>query len=53
VQQPYFNTVRLDGTVPDEILIEMMDHAYEVVVNKLPKKYQKELKELGDYISET
>lgn len=45
VQQPYFNTVTLDGTVTDEELIHMMDHAYMVVVAKLPKKYQKELKE--------
>ena len=45
VQQPYFNTIRLDGTVPDEILIGMIDHAYKVVVGKLPKKYQKELEE--------
>jgi len=45
VQQPYFNTVTLDGTVPDDVLIEMIDHAYSVVIGKLPKKYQKELKE--------
>ena len=43
VQQPYFNTVTLDGTVPDDILVEMIDHAYEVAVGKLPKKYQREL----------
>ena len=45
IQQPYFNTVSLDGTVPDDVLIEMIDHAYKVVVGKLPKKYQKELEE--------
>ena len=33
----------LDGTVPDDMLIEMIDHAYAVVVSKLPKKYQREL----------
>jgi len=45
VQQPYFNTVNLDGTVPDDVLIEMIAHAYTVVVRKLPKRYQKELED--------
>ncbi|MCL2194748.1 MAG: MmcQ/YjbR family DNA-binding protein [Oscillospiraceae bacterium] len=43
VQQPYFNTVLLDGTVPSDMLLDMIDHAYAVVVAKLPKKYQKEI----------
>lgn len=42
VQQPYFNTVTLDGTVADDVLKDMIDHAYKVVVAKLPKKYRKE-----------
>lgn len=46
VQQPYFNTVRLDGGVPDEEMINMIEHAYKTVVAKLPKKAQKELAEL-------
>lgn len=45
VQQPYFNTVTLNGTVPDRVLLEMIDHAHTVVVGKLPKKYQKELED--------
>ena len=43
VQQPHFNTVALDGTVPDEEILRMIDHAYAVVVAKLPKYQQKEL----------
>ena len=43
IQQPHFNTVSLDGTVPDEEIRHMIDHAYEVVVAKLPKYIQKEL----------
>ena len=43
VQQPYFNTVSLDGTVPDEVLLEMIEHSYTVVTGKLPKKYRAEL----------
>lgn len=45
IQQPYFNTVALDGTVPDDVLIEMIDHAYKIVVGRLPKKFQKELED--------
>ena len=41
IQQPYFNTVNLDGTVPDDMLIEMIDHAYKVVVEKAnPENYK-------------
>ena len=29
VQQPYNNTVTLDGTVPEEILLQMLAHSYE------------------------
>jgi len=47
VQQPYFNTVRLDGGVPDDMLLHMIDHSYAVVVAKLPKYAQKELAEHG------
>ena len=43
IQRPYFNTVTLDGTVPDDVLAEMIDSAYKVVVGKFPKKYRKEL----------
>ena len=43
VQQPYFNTINLDGTVPDNELVRMIDHSYSVVVRKLPKYAQKEL----------
>lgn len=40
VQQPYFNTMPLDGTVPDELLHEMIEHSYTTVVHKLPKYIQ-------------
>lgn len=43
VQQPYFNTVTLNGNVPDEEILRMADSSYEYVVSKLTKKVQKEL----------
>ena len=46
IQQPHFNTISLDGTVPDEEIIEMIEHAYEVVVAKMPKYIQREISEI-------
>ena len=43
VQQPYFNTVDLSGSVPDDEIIRMLDSSYRYVVSKLPKKVQREL----------
>ncbi|MDE5576923.1 MAG: MmcQ/YjbR family DNA-binding protein [Oscillospiraceae bacterium] len=45
VQQPYFNTVRLDGGVPDEEILRMIDGSYKYVVGKLTKKVQRELED--------
>ncbi len=45
VQQPYFNTVDLSGSVPKEEIINMIDISYKYVVSKLTKKLQKELQE--------
>ncbi len=42
VQQPYFNTFPIDA-VPDELIIEMVNHSYMTVVGKLPKYKQNRL----------
>ncbi len=44
VQQPYFNTLPLTGPVPDDLILEMVDHSYETSVSKLPKYVQRSLK---------
>jgi predicted DNA-binding protein (MmcQ/YjbR family) len=46
IQQPHFNTVALDGTISDDEILQMIDHAYEVVVAKLPKYIQNEIMKL-------
>lgn len=43
VQQPYFNTLPLNGAVPEETILEMIDHSYRTVVGKLPKYKQRAL----------
>ena len=42
VQQPYWNTIDLTR-FPQEQLPMMIDHAYETVLSKLPKKVQREI----------
>ncbi|WP_457944279.1 MmcQ/YjbR family DNA-binding protein [Caproiciproducens sp. LBM24188] len=44
VQQPYWNTVILNGVVPDEELRTMIDYAYDAAISRLPKRVQRELK---------
>lgn len=43
VQQPYFNTFPLDGSVPDDLILEMVEHSYATVVGRPPKYIQKRL----------
>jgi predicted DNA-binding protein (MmcQ/YjbR family) len=35
--------VTLDGSVPDEELLELIDHSYELVVARLPKAQRNKL----------
>lgn len=52
-QQPYFNTVFLNGTIPDSELLVMIDHAFEAVKNKLPKKSRRDcMNVIDEYISQ-
>lgn len=46
VQQPYNNTIHLNGSVPDEIIKKLIDLSYDIVMKKLTKK---ERSELSDY----
>ena len=44
VQQPYWNTISLDG-FPEAELLFMIDHAYDTVVAGFSKKVRKEILE--------
>lgn len=39
----HWNSVRLDGSVPEKILKEMVDESYDILLKSLPKKLQKEI----------
>jgi predicted DNA-binding protein (MmcQ/YjbR family) len=38
-----WNSIYLDGTVPDEVLKRMCDMSYQLVLGKLPKKVREEV----------
>lgn len=38
-----WNTVYMDGSLPQKLLIEMIDHSYDLVFNGLPKKIRDEI----------
>ena len=42
----HWNSVKADGNVPDDLLKDLLDHAYKIVLGSLSKKKQKEI--LGD-----
>ena len=42
----HWNTVTIDGTIPDDEIEEMIDASYQLVVAKMTKKDQKKLEEL-------
>lgn len=43
VQQPYNNTVTLDGKVPDDILLAMLSHSYDRALRGMTKEKRKAL----------
>ncbi len=43
MNKQHWNTVAMDGSIPDKLCYELIDHSYELVVNSLPKKLKNEL----------
>ncbi len=39
----HWNTVALDGSVPDEEVLELIDHSYDLVLARLPKAQRDQL----------
>lgn len=38
-----WNSVDTNGSVPDKLILELTDHSYDLVVERLPKKVREEL----------
>lgn len=45
MNKQHWNTVEVDGT-PDNLLIELIDHSYDLIVQSLPKKVREEYEKL-------
>lgn len=46
MNKQHWNSVYLEGDVPDEVLKHMIDMSYELVLNSFSKKMQKEILEV-------
>jgi predicted DNA-binding protein (MmcQ/YjbR family) len=46
MNKKHWNTVLIDGSIPDRLIMEWTKHSYDLVVSSLTKKQQQKLKEL-------
>ena len=47
MSKKHWNTIKVDGTIPDKFFYELIDHSYDLVVKGLTKKLKEELKNLS------
>ena len=43
MNKKHWNTIMMDGSIPDNMAYEWIDHSYDLVMSKLPKKAKEEL----------
>lgn len=43
MSKKHWNTIAVDGSMNDQLLYELIDHSYDLVVKSLPMKIQKSL----------
>lgn len=46
LNKQHWNTIELDGTVPADLMKEMIDESYNLIVKSLTKKQKEELEKL-------
>lgn len=46
MNKKHWNTINLIGTLNDKFIRELIDHSYDLVIDKLPKKTKEELNNL-------
>ena len=44
MNKKHWNTVRINEGVSDRLVLELVDHSYDLIFNSLPKKIQQEIK---------
>ncbi len=48
MNKTHWNSVKADGNVPDDLLKDLLDKSYRLVLGGLSKKRQREILEMGD-----
>ena len=43
MNKTHWNTVSIDSDVPEKLILELIDHSYDLIVNSLTKKQNNEL----------
>ncbi len=43
MNKTHWNTVAMDGSLPEKLILELVDHSYQLVVDKLPGKLKQSL----------
>ncbi|MEM9671240.1 MAG: MmcQ/YjbR family DNA-binding protein [Cyclobacteriaceae bacterium] len=43
MNKKHWNTILMDGTIGDKLIMEWIDHSYDLIVASLPKKLREEL----------
>ena len=38
MNKTHWNTMKMDGLIPEKLIFELIDHSYQLVVDKLPGK---------------
>jgi predicted DNA-binding protein (MmcQ/YjbR family) len=46
MNKQHWNTVMLEGNLPDSLVAKLIDHSYELVFASLPKKVQEEVRNM-------
>jgi predicted DNA-binding protein (MmcQ/YjbR family) len=46
MNKTHWNTVTMDGSLPQTMVLELIDHSYQLVTEKLPLKLRNELKNM-------
>jgi predicted DNA-binding protein (MmcQ/YjbR family) len=46
MNKQHWNTVMIDSDVSDQLLCQLVDHSYDLIVNGLPRKLKAELENL-------
>lgn len=46
MNKKHWNTVILDGSLPKKLILEMIDHSYDLVLQSLPAKLRLEIEQI-------